>query len=108
VCWWFGATKPPAHPADGNEVCSRYVGKSSHPNAAVCLRKISLNIMHCLVLYFSSASNFYQKNKVIIFCTLKFETIDINAVMPQVKYDVHQKYAYATQNCSRALRIDQC
>jgi hypothetical protein len=32
--------------------------------------------MYCL-----SASNFYQKI-IINFCALKFETIDINAVMP--------------------------
>ena len=40
--WWaisFGATKPPAHPEDGDGVSSRNVGKPSHLDAAVCRRK---------------------------------------------------------------------
>jgi len=34
-----GATKPPAHPEDGDEVKARNVRKPSYPDAAVCLRK---------------------------------------------------------------------
>jgi hypothetical protein len=35
----FGATKPPAHPEDGDGNNSRNVVKPSHLEAAVCLRK---------------------------------------------------------------------
>jgi len=37
----FGATKPPAHPEDGDGVSSRIVGKPSHSDAAVCQRKFN-------------------------------------------------------------------
>jgi len=37
----FGATKPPAHPEDGEGVRSRNVGKPSHPDAADCQRKLN-------------------------------------------------------------------
>ena len=35
----FGATKPPAHPEDGDGVSCPNVVELSHPEAAVCLRK---------------------------------------------------------------------
>jgi hypothetical protein len=38
----FGATKPPAHPEDGDGVSSWNLGKPSLPNAAVCSRKLHL------------------------------------------------------------------
>jgi len=37
----FGATKLPAHPEDEDEVISRNVWKSSHPDAVVCPRKLN-------------------------------------------------------------------
>jgi len=33
------ATKPPAHPEDGDGVSSQSVGRPSHPDEAVCPRK---------------------------------------------------------------------
>jgi hypothetical protein len=38
----FYATKPPAHPEDGDGNSSRNVVKPSHLDAAVCLRKVHL------------------------------------------------------------------
>jgi hypothetical protein len=39
----FGSTKPPAHPEYGDRISSWNVGKPSHLNAVVCLRKF-----HCI------------------------------------------------------------
>ena len=39
-----GLVEPPAHPADGDGVSSRNVGKSLHLDAAVCWRKF-----HCIL-----------------------------------------------------------
>jgi len=36
-----GATNPPAHPKDGDGFNCRNVGKTSYPDAAVCLRKFN-------------------------------------------------------------------
>ena len=36
----FGATKPLDHPVNGDGVSCRNVVKTSHPDAAVCLRKL--------------------------------------------------------------------
>jgi len=39
----FGATKPPAHPEDGDAVSARNAVKPSQPDAAVCPKIISSN-----------------------------------------------------------------
>jgi len=39
----FGATRPPAHPEDGDGFSYLIFGKASLPDAAVCPRKFSLN-----------------------------------------------------------------
>jgi len=81
VCWWFGATKPPAHPADGTKFVLD-TSENLHILTRLSAREnfIEYNVLLGHVLF--KCFEFLSENKVIIFCTLKFETININAVTP--------------------------
>jgi len=72
----FGTTKPPAHPEYGDRVSSWNVGKPSHLNAAICLRKF--HCIHITVIGLQSCQPVTNYN-LIMFNLHITKLVEINA-----------------------------
>jgi hypothetical protein len=63
----FGATKPPAHPEDGDGVCSQNIRKPSHLDVAACPRKFN-----CNAYFFSTVTKFaWLQQSLVNLCLWK-------------------------------------